>query len=282
MTNRNKIVTTVLIVLFGVLISTGILDQKGYEYTEQGIKRGLVTFAIARGLNAVISVAQGTEVAIEPVGVGVTFAPGEILDPINDLIERFSWIVLASSVSLGAQSILLNMTEWIWFGVLVGVFLLTTTVAIWNRTLFSARVKTYLYKATMILLILRLAVPLVAMLNQGVYTVFLEPQFEESKLELEQTTLQLEESTQKPEVGEQELGLIERAKQMFDDASNAIDIDQQITELRDIASNVSQSVLNMIVVFVLQTLIFPLLFLWLSYRSILLIANAEFSLKGNQ
>ena len=277
MTNRNKIIASIMILLFGTLMFSGILDQKGYEYTEQGIKRGLVTFAIARGLNGVISVAQGTEVAIEPVGVGVTFTPGEILDPINDLIERFSWIVLASSVSLGAQSILLTMTEWIWFGVVVGIFLLATTVSIWNKSLFSNRVQTLLYKATIILLIMRLAVPLVAMLNQGVYTVFLEPQYEESKLELEQTTMKLEENTQSPEIEVQEPGLIERAKQMFDDASSAIDIDQQISELRDIAANISQSVLNMIVVFVLQTLIFPLLFLWLSYRSIVMIANADMS-----
>ena len=275
MTNRNKIIASLVVLILGTLMFTGVLDQKGYEYTEQGIKRGLVTFAIARGLNGVISVAQGTEVAIEPVGVGVTFAPGEILDPINDLIERFSWIVLASSVSLGAQSILLTMTEWIWFGVVVGLFLITTMIAIWNKSLFSNSVKTTLYKATIILLILRLAVPLVAMLNQGVYTVFLEPQYEESKLELEQTTLRLEENTQSPQVTERELGFIDRAKQMFDDASNAIDIDQNLSELRDIAANISQSVLNMIVVFVLQTLIFPLLFLWMSYRGIILVANAD-------
>ena len=77
---------------------------------------------------------------------------------------------------------------------------------------------------------------------------------------------------------QEEMGLIERAKQVFADASDAIDIDQQINELRDIASDISQSVLNMIVVFVLQTLIFPLLFLWLAYRSILLIAQSELKL----
>ena len=83
------------------IIIGGWLDNSGRTYTEDGIKRALATYAIARGLNGVISVAQGTEVAVEPVGVGVTFTPGQILDPINDLIERFSWIVLASSVSLG-------------------------------------------------------------------------------------------------------------------------------------------------------------------------------------
>ncbi len=274
MNNRTKTIISLLILFSAILIYSGLLDQKGHQYTEQGIKRGLVTFAIARGLNGVISVAQGTEVSIEPVGVGVTFAPGEILDPINDLIERFSWIVLASSVSLGAQSILLTMTEWLWFGIFVGIFLFATVMCLWNRNLLQETHRNYLFKATAILLILRLMVPLSAMLNQGVYTIFLEPQYEASKLELEQTTNQLEENTQRPDLESQDLGLIERAKKVFNDASDAVNIDHQMTELKEIAADISESVLNMIVVFVLQTLIFPLLFLWLSIKVIGRIATA--------
>ncbi|MBT8449478.1 MAG: hypothetical protein KJO69_07305, partial [Gammaproteobacteria bacterium] len=88
MTNQNKLFITVGILLVATVIIGGWLDQTGRSYTEEGIKRALTTYAIARGLNGVISVAQGTEVAIQPVGVGVTFTPGQILDPINDLIER--------------------------------------------------------------------------------------------------------------------------------------------------------------------------------------------------
>ena len=130
LTNKNKVIITAGILLVALLMIGGWIDQSGRSYTEEGIKRTLVTYAIARGLNGVISVAQGTEVAVEPVGVGVTFTPGQILDPINDLIERFSWIVLASGVSLGAQNILLSMTEWIWFGLAVGVFLIVSFVII--------------------------------------------------------------------------------------------------------------------------------------------------------
>ncbi|MEL0068186.1 MAG: hypothetical protein VW874_07975 [Gammaproteobacteria bacterium] len=273
MNNRNKILTTVITGLLALVIFTGVLDAKGYEYTEQGIKRGLIAFGIARGLNAIISVAQGTEVAIEPVGVGVTLTPGEILDPINDLIERFSWIVLATSVSLGAQSILLTMTEWLWFGLLVGVMMLTSITAVWYRSLVTDKFRGVLFKATIILVILRLAVPLVAVVNQGIYEVFLEPQYEQSKAELQQTTVELEETTNKPVDEEQPAGFIERTKQLLDDASEAMNIDTQIAELKAIAADISESVLNMIVVFILQTLLFPLLFLWLMYRLILGVAR---------
>ena len=276
MTNQNKVfqykvIITLGIVLIATLIIGGWLDTTGRNYTEDGIKRALATYAIARGLNGVISVAQGTEVAIEPVGVGVTFTPGQILDPINDLIERFSWIVLASSVSLGAQNVLLSMTEWLWFGVTVGVFLIIALLAIWQKQLFTETTKKYLYKATLILVILRLAVPVIAVVNQGVYQIFLEPQYQESKVKLEETTTLLEESTPTPV--ETEEGFFERAQKVISDASDAFNIDQKMDELKKIASDISQYVMNMIVVFVLQTIIFPLLFLWLTYRSIVTVVN---------
>ena len=273
MNNRNKVLLTIIIGALATIVFSGILDAKGHQFTEQGMKRGLIAFGIARGLNGVISVAQGTEVAIEPVGVGVTFTPGEILDPINDLIERFSWIVLASSVSLGAQSILLTMTEWLWFGIVVGLMMGTTTAAIWHPSLLSSKTRKRVYKTTIILVILRLTVPLVAVVNQGIYEVFLKPQYEQSKAELQQTTINLEKTNQKPDYFGQELGLLERAKQLVDDATDAVDVDAQLDKVKAIAADISESVLNMIVVFMLQTLLFPLLFLWLTYRSVIYVAR---------
>ena len=40
------------------------------------------------------------------VVVGVVLTAGEILDPLNDLVERFSWIVLLAASSLALQLLL--------------------------------------------------------------------------------------------------------------------------------------------------------------------------------
>ena len=95
-----------------MLVALGLLGSVWVSYThvgddrlEQAFSRALIGYAIARGLNGAISVAQGTEVAVQPAGIGLNFAPGEILDPINDLVERFSWIMmLAASSRLVAAS----------------------------------------------------------------------------------------------------------------------------------------------------------------------------------
>ena len=88
-------------VLLGVLAValSGVLDRPAGRYTEAALARAMVTYGVARSLNGVISVVQETEVALSPAGVGVTLAPGQLLDPVNDLIERFSWVMLASFAS---------------------------------------------------------------------------------------------------------------------------------------------------------------------------------------
>ena len=108
---RFKFLITVLVIPVILANQLDFIDNASSEYTESGLKRTLVTYAVARGLNGVISVAQGTEVAIEPAGIGLTFTPGQILDPVNDLIERFSWVVLVSGTSLGVQELLLSVSS---------------------------------------------------------------------------------------------------------------------------------------------------------------------------
>ena len=110
-TNYPSILVTLFMLLLAFFSISKTFDDYGTKYTDEGFERSLVSFAIAKGLNGAISIVQGTEVALEPAGVGVILTPGQILDPANDLIERFSWIMLICTISLGIQSILLN----IWF-----------------------------------------------------------------------------------------------------------------------------------------------------------------------
>ncbi|MDP3354652.1 MAG: hypothetical protein Q8M51_02155, partial [Polaromonas sp.] len=85
------------------------MDAPAMAQVDAGLKRALVSFASARVLNAAISVAQGTEALVQPFGFGVTLAPGQVLDPVNDLVEQFSKLMLAASVVFGIQKVLISM-----------------------------------------------------------------------------------------------------------------------------------------------------------------------------
>jgi len=271
----NKTLKNILVVVIALLVMLAAqlnwVDGIGEEYTEQGFKRALVAYGIARGLNAVISVAQGTEVAIEPVGVGVTFTPGQILDPINDLVERFSWVVMASGASLGVQRILLQMTAWQWFSALVSVSLMIALFIYFKPEKLSPAIRSGFYKLALVLVIIRFTVPMIAIVNEGIYRVFLQPQYESSKQMLEQATENLDELNQADQESQSlasEQTFMQRLETLYQSATNSMEIQGKLDAFKRKAMEISEYALNMIVVFVVQTLLFPLLFLWLAIKLI--------------
>ncbi len=266
-----KLGVSAFVLALALVANLGLVDTAGRAYTQEGLHRTLLTFGVVRGLNAVISVAQGTEIAVEPVGVGMTFTPGEILDPVNDLIERFSWVVLASSTSLGIQRVLLDVTAWMWFTVLVTLSMLATAAVTWWPQRFSPAVRRGVWRVAAVLVLLRFAVPLIAICSEGLYQAFLAPQYEASSQALERTAESISElneaSRQSPPEGE-EPSILTSLMRVYESATGALEVEGRIEAFKGAAAQVSEHAINLIVVFVMQSLLFPLLFLWLVWVTI--------------
>jgi hypothetical protein len=264
--NYRKVLITLLAIGLAALAWLGTVDEYGREYTDKGFKRALVTFAVARTLNGVISVAQGTEVAVQPAGIGINFTPGEILDPINDLIERFSWVMLASSTSLGLQKLLLAIFSSSAFTVLILLALLTLVVALWYTRQRPQWLKPLAYKIALIILALRFAIPIIAISSEGVFHFFLEDQFISSTQGIEQTSEEIakvnnQAEAQRPITADE--SLLSRARRLYNNTAARLDIQGYIARYKSAAANASEHAINLIVIFILQTVLLPLLFLWL-------------------
>lgn len=173
---KKRLLWTVVIVLAAAGALTGHIDRASEEQADNALKNALVTFAVARTLNGVVSAAQGTEVALEPGGVGVVLSVGEILDPINDLIERFSAVMLIAASSLGLQTLLLNITSW--WG--VTAFLLVAAAGflavIWAPRSVAARYAQPALRVLLILLFVRFAVPVLIVGTTIISDRFLAPE----------------------------------------------------------------------------------------------------------
>jgi hypothetical protein len=263
-----------LIISIGALICaiaavSGVIDTKGVTYTEESFKRALITFGIARGLNGVISVAQGTEIAVHPAGFGVNFTPGQILDPINDLVEQFSWIMLASSASLGIQKVLLSISSTMIVTLLLAGLLGIYLISVWRPDWFAPGLKRSLVFFSVVLLFIRFSVPLAALGSEGLYWYFLHDQYVESSAELEKTQASISQisSEQIASYDKEPEDLIDRAKRFFESASQSISINDRLEKYKDVAADATKHAINLIVVFVIQTIMFPLLFLWIIFRS---------------
>lgn len=253
------------------LAFSGLIDKTGQQYTEDAFKRALVTFGVARGLNAAISVAQGTEISFTPVGVGLTLTPGEILDPVNDLIERFSWVMLMSSTSLGIQQIFLNISSSMGASIVVSIIVLLALFLLWRPQLAGPNIQQLVSKLALMLLILRFTVPVAAIGSEWVYSYFLSDQYQESKTLLEDTTSEiadLNKANQQvdPETGE--TWVPEWATQLWDSTTESLDVEARMEGYKQATTKAIDHTIDLIVVFVIQTILLPLIFLWLMVRFI--------------
>jgi hypothetical protein len=266
---NQKIVLTLLCLLLALLAWQGTVDDYGREYTDKGFKRALVTFAVARSLNGVISVAQGTEVALQPAGIGINFTPGQILDPVNDLIERFSWVMLASSTSLGLQKLLLSILSSTVFTALILLSLLLVLFLQWYPGRTPGWLRPLAYRMAMVLVVVRFCIPAVALVTEGVFQLFLEEQYTVSTQRIEQTTEDIARVNQRAETevpARAEESLLERAQRMMDSAAASIDVQAYIERYKAAAADASEHAINLIVIFTLQTILLPLFLLWLLIR----------------
>lgn len=269
--NYTKLIITVFLLLLAFFSVTNLFDDYGEKYTDEGFKRSISAFAIAKGLNAVISVVQGTEVAVEPAGIGVILTPGQILDPANDLIERFSWVMLICTTSLGIQSILLKMFSSFYFSTLVATSLLLMVIFVWNGKKASIGMKNILYRLTIFLIILRFFIPVMAISSEAVYTAFLEQEYTESKLHLEQSNEMISIlSEENKDVSEEvkDTPWYESLSNSFNAAIDSFDVDKRVEQLKVEADNLTNHLINLIVVFTMQTIFLPLVFIWLSLKLI--------------
>ncbi|MFK5913383.1 MAG: hypothetical protein QM484_03340, partial [Woeseiaceae bacterium] len=267
--NIKKIVLSLVFISLAATSMGGWLDSKGSEYTEATFKRALIAFGIAKGLNGVISVAQGTEVALQPAGVGVNFTPGQILDPVNDMIEQFSWVMLASTASVGVQRILLAISLWPWFSYTVIVLLLLAALSYWYKPLTDTSWRPFLFKTMLVFVFLRFSVPLIAIGSELTYEQFLSEQYTISTQELERTTSKITainklDNKHIPQ-GENN-SILDAVKEMYGNAAAAFDISARIDRYKQAATDATEHVINLIVVFIFQTILFPIIFLSVVYQ----------------
>ncbi len=259
--NQHKVLIIAAVLFAGMLAMIPTTDEVGRGYVDSAFKRALVSYALARGLNGVISVAQGTEIAIQPAGVGVNFAPGEILDPVNDLVERFSWIMLLASSSLGVQKVLLSMSAW--HGLLIGIILLAVLYIAATALSKNARLKSLLGRLFLLLLILRFMMPAIAIANHWVYNTFLQQDYTQASSELELARDEIRAINKEVEAERQVQpeGLVDKAKTLYQQIRSGVDIDYRLDQYGQAAQRISENSISLIVVFLMQTLVFPLLFL---------------------
>ena len=275
-----KISLSLIFILAIIFNLNQTLDTSSKEYIDKAFNRALISFGIAKTLNGVISVAQGTEVAIQPAGIGINLTPGQILDPVNDLVERFSWIMLMSTTSLGIQKIFITMSVWPAFNYFIIFILSLGLLLLFSKTKKYFHFRIFLLRLSLILIVLRFAVPITGLANQGIYHVFLEKEYIASTQELEYAAEEIGELNKNNDFNQPNIrkkSVWESAKDFYKSTSEMLDINKKIEKYKQAATETTHNIINLIVIFLFQTIIIPLVFILILYVSFKYILKLNFN-----
>jgi hypothetical protein len=273
-TLRNRIAVSLVLLIVGLLAATAVLDavmtltpldgvdRSGRAYYGETLKRAAVTYGVVRGLNGIISVIQGSTIEASPAGIGFSAAVGEILDPVNDLLERFSWVLLLSTASLGIQKILMDLGAGLGLRIFLPAAVTLLLAGLWVRGRSARLARSLGMRLLLIALAVRFALPAAALVGDAVYAHFLEETYLESSRNLETLSSEVNRTAalmDTPLDEQDPPGFLER---LLPDTEVLAKIRARVEAIRDQISEYAHHTLNLIVVFLFQTVLLPLIVLW--------------------
>jgi hypothetical protein len=265
MAPRKRPLLVLALVLILIFTWTPWAQDSARQQATDGLNRALATYATARAINALISVAQSTQVSVQPAGVGIATNPGEALDPVNDLVEQFSSLMLLASVAFGVQLLLIKAGAHAFVSVALSLVAIAWCAVCFSR-LSSPQ---WLTKALVLLLLVRFAVPASVVASEQTYRALFESQYQESVNVLKSAPSSEESapSASLPSVNPASRSSWQDWVPSFKNApvaekEPADKVDGVVGRMQAFVKVGVEHVVTLAALFVVQTLVLPLVFLW--------------------
>ncbi|MGC9387060.1 MAG: hypothetical protein ACP5D0_08950 [Hydrogenovibrio sp.] len=189
---NRRVFSAILITALLALAWLGTLDTYTYDYLKGSLLNALASYGVSRSLNAVISMFSTSTISIGVASLSV----GELLDPLNDLIERFSELLTFAIGSIAIQKVLLTIVSSELFNVILSVFGLGLIVALFRPNQPGLGILSKLFLLT---IFLRLSLSLMLLLNLAVDHTFIEPGIQSNQQKVEHLASNLDELNQTPQ-----------------------------------------------------------------------------------
>lgn len=230
------------------------LDQAAQSVLQRSLMLAGGSFATARLIDrgiAFISEAQ--------VGVGVaSFKPGQLLKPLQDMAVRYSDLMVLAMTSVGMQLFLLEFGKVAALPLFGGGVLLSAVALLFAPERLRPALSTLLRTFVVLLLVIRAGVPLAACGLDALSGWVLEPQRQAVEASLSERTSELQQLDEQPAADSS--GIINWLKQV---SAQASDLASAVKQFSD---SMVEQFIQLIVIYSLQTLVFPLLSLWLLWH----------------
>ncbi|MGA1116400.1 MAG: hypothetical protein ACO3UY_07970 [Opitutales bacterium] len=176
--------------VLGLLAVVALLDYlwiapANQTYAKRYLNESIVlsgsTYATCRVINGGVSSLQESSISISPWGVGLEYGAGQILDPINDAVERLSEACVHSMALLGAQRIVLGIIN------RYGVFPFYLAVCLFLGCILlgkGSRMARWVGRLAILLLLLRLSTPVLCFVGTQLNQQYFDPRIGEQTSQL--------------------------------------------------------------------------------------------------
>ncbi len=257
-----------IILFFSSGVQVPVIDSSADTYFRDSITKAGVSYGVCRIINATVSIIKESSLELEPAGIGLSLAVGQAVDPINDMVERLSDVLVMAITSLGVQELTYEISVTLAPQILA-VFLFILSVLVWFHGDRVFKVQRIVMSVLIIIFIARFCLPVSSLVNGYIQEHFFEQKIIEANNELTRGMSDLDniDDISLPESD----GIIETIensatylKQKTIEYKRAIAI---TIENRDmIVENLLKLTFLYVGVFVIQVLVLPLLIFWLLVR----------------
>ncbi|NLD36089.1 MAG: hypothetical protein GX654_04390 [Desulfatiglans sp.] len=270
------IIKSILLIVaaFVLLILPGFklpyLDKTTDTYFSESMAKAGLAYGVCRVVNASVSVIKESQIQIEPAGLGVSLAAGQVLDPLDDLTERASDILITAIVSLGIQKIAYELCV-AFMPPIAGFIIIIFVVTSFFKGERASAIKGILLKSIILLAVARLCLPASSIINLYLNESYFSPQIIKARDELTIMSPEMErlKDMSMPEID----GVIGTIKNGFDFVGRKTS--DMGAALKTMINNMGSMVANLlrlsylyVAVFIMQVILLPLGTFWLLARII--------------
>ena len=162
-----RVILPLLVV--AIFISTPLYNTFSKRYIDNSLKGAVITYALLRSLNAGVSLIQKSSITLG-VGIEGNIAVGEVLDPINDAVERFSDMITLAIWALGSEKALYEVSK-------TKIVILVVVLLALIYFVFENQI---LEKFLILLVVVRLFIPFSAIVSHYFNKEIFDPQIQKS------------------------------------------------------------------------------------------------------
>jgi hypothetical protein len=242
-----------------------VLDNTSDAYFREAIAKAGLAYATCRVINASVSIVKESSLNLEPAGIGVTFAVGQAVDPIDDMTERVSDVIVAAIASLGVEKLVCEIDTSL-APPLLAMLLFMSSALIWFKNKRIVAVQRTVTRFILLILIARFALPISAMANNYLQDHFFREKISNANKELAIGSAELEKLTKfsLPEM-DGVVGTLKNSSSFL--KRKSLEFKNALVSVVNNAGHIIENLLTLIFLFVgvflIQVIALPILVFWL-------------------